>query len=106
MVGVLSGGRMAGTARLLSALALTGLTPISVSAQRPADTQATPGQSESVPAPLFAPPANAPVHFGPPPTEPGMRPAPIDLPTALRLANTRAIDIDVASARIRVASAL
>jgi outer membrane protein TolC len=50
--------------------------------------------------------APGPVEFIPPAPNSGLRPFPINLPTALRLGNTRAIDIDAAAARLAVAVAL
>jgi outer membrane protein TolC len=41
-----------------------------------------------------------------PETDPGFCPLPIDLPTALRLANARAVDIAAAAERVQVATAL
>ncbi len=49
--------------------------------------------------------AVSPVPFRPPAAEPGDKPLPINLPTALRLANAQAIDIAMASQRIRLAAA-
>jgi outer membrane protein TolC len=43
--------------------------------------------------------------FAPPAVDPGLRPLPINLPTALQLARVRPIDITVASQRLRVAAA-
>src|SRR6516165_5179998 len=40
-----------------------------------------------------------------PAPDPGLRPLPIDLPSALRLANVRAIDVLAAAERVRVAEA-
>jgi outer membrane protein TolC len=40
-----------------------------------------------------------------PSTDPGIRPLPINLPTALRLANANAIDIAAAAERVRIAAA-
>ncbi|HZY86617.1 MAG TPA: TolC family protein [Gemmataceae bacterium] len=56
---------------------------------------------ETAPAPRAAPPAP----FEAPAPEPGLRPLPINLPTALKLAGARAIDVAAASARLQVAAA-
>jgi outer membrane protein TolC len=51
------------------------------------------------------PKASPPVAFQAPPPAAGVQVLPINLPTALQLANAQAIDVAVASARIRVAAA-
>jgi outer membrane protein TolC len=50
--------------------------------------------------------APSPVEFIAPAANSGLRPFPINLPTALRLGNSRAIDIQAAAARLGVAVAL
>ncbi|HLJ92062.1 MAG TPA: TolC family protein [Gemmataceae bacterium] len=62
---------------------------------------------EMTPAPRSSPPANAntPEPFSAPSLAPCDKPLPIDLATALQLANSRALDIALASQRIRVAAA-
>jgi outer membrane protein TolC len=50
-------------------------------------------------------PATPPITVAPPSPEAGERPLPINLPTALELANARAIDIALASQRIQIAAA-
>jgi outer membrane protein TolC len=77
---------------------------VRATARQPEGHASTPAAPIDPGPALFAAPSQAEV-FTPPPTDPGLRPLPIDLPTALRLANTRAIDIDAAAARLRVASA-
>src|SRR5262245_10822624 len=57
------------------------------------------------PRPLPATPCSPPVPFAPPAQGPCDRPLPINLPTALALANVRPIDIAIASQRIQVAAA-
>jgi outer membrane protein TolC len=57
---------------------------------------------ETAPAPR---PDPAPDHFVPPAPWPCDRPLPINLPTALKLANVQNLDIVIASERIRVAAA-
>src|SRR5262249_47310405 len=47
----------------------------------------------------------APVAYAMPPTMAGDRPLPINLPTALRLANASPLDIGIAQERIRTAAA-
>ncbi len=50
-------------------------------------------------------PTAAPVAYVPPPAGSGDRPLPINLPTALRLANASPLDIGIAAERIRTAAA-
>jgi outer membrane protein TolC len=91
--------------RLFQGLLASLLASASASAGPP---DANPSNTEPAPAPgpaLFAVPAQGSVPFTAPPTDPGLRPLPIDLPTALRLANARAIDIAAATARLRIAFA-
>jgi outer membrane protein TolC len=52
------------------------------------------------------PPAPEPPILPAPETDRGLSPLPIDLPTALKLANARAVDVAAAAARVQVASAL
>jgi outer membrane protein TolC len=51
------------------------------------------------------PAAPSPVEFHAPAPDPGLRPLPINLPTALRLAGANAIDIAAAGERVRIAAA-
>src|SRR5579883_1517624 len=51
------------------------------------------------------PPTPAPATVALPPLVDGQKPYPINLPTALQLANARAIDIALASERFRIAAA-
>ena len=71
------------------------------------------GPQETVPALSTAliPPVTQPAAAGPdvpvlPAPQPDNRPLPINLPTALHLANVRAVDIEAAGARMRVAAAV
>lgn len=67
---------------------------------------ATPEAPPQLGAPdLFARSATAPESLKPPPTDPRMRPLPVDLSTALRLANARAVDIAAAAAGLKAAAA-
>ncbi len=50
--------------------------------------------------------AARPIPFTAPPTDAGLRPLSIDLPSALRLSNARAVDVEAANARLQVAGAL
>jgi outer membrane protein TolC len=64
------------------------------------------GQEPAPPlAPLQIPACTPPVPFTPPAPSAYDRPLPINLPTALRLAGARPLDIAAAAARIRVAAA-
>ena len=90
---------------LLAALAASGLAALRADGRQPPTRTSEPAVPTDPGPALFAP-VSQPAAFPPPPIDPGLRPMPIDLPTALRLANTRAIDIDAAAARLRVASAL
>jgi outer membrane protein TolC len=54
---------------------------------------------------LLTGPATAPVEFHAPAPEKGERPLPINLPTALKLANVQAVDIAAASERLQIAAA-
>jgi outer membrane protein TolC len=67
------------------------------------------GRAQPPDAPPSAPPVTpaeaGPVAFTPPATDPGLRPLPINLPTALQLADARAVDIAAAAERVRVAVA-
>ena len=58
------------------------------------------GTAESEPQP------EAPRLPAAPPTEPEDRPLPINLPTALKLANVRAVDVAAAAERVQVAAAV
>lgn len=62
---------------------------------------------EQAPPPRLSVPvvSKPPVQFSPPAPAPGDRPLPINLPTALRLANASPLDIALASERVRVAAA-
>src|SRR5690242_258622 len=66
---------------------------------------ALPGLAQDAPAPM---PASAPpppgVHSAPPVSDTD-KPLPINLPTALQLVNARALDVAIASERIRVSAA-
>lgn len=65
-----------------------------------------PGPPEPLPTPRSAPTSAAPpVSLAPPAPDASDRPLPINLPTALQLADVRPIDIAVASERVRVAAA-
>jgi outer membrane protein TolC len=58
------------------------------------------------PTPLRLAPAAPAAPFTPPAVAPEGRPLPINLPTALRLANVRAVDVAAAAERVRVAAAV
>jgi outer membrane protein TolC len=63
-------------------------------------------QEEALPPkPAQVSPTTPPIPFAPPTPDSGDRPLPINLPTALGLANARAIDISLASQRVQVAAA-
>ena len=64
------------------------------------------GQQElPIPSPLHASGESPPVAIQPPAPAPSDKPLPINLPTALQLGNIRAIDVQVAAERIRLAAA-
>src|ERR1051326_8967515 len=68
-------------------------------------TAADPPAEETAPAPRTLPACTAPIAITLPQAEPGDRPLPINLPTALQLAQVRALDITVAAERVRLAAA-
>src|SRR5260370_36326678 len=61
------------------------------------------GRAQEAPAP--SPSAPAGIAFTAPPVDAGMRPLPINLPTALQLAGTNPLDGAAASERLRLAAA-
>ena len=74
--------------------------------QAPPSASPQPQEEVSQPHALFVTPSPGPVPFTAPAPDAGLRPMPITLPVALQLGNARAIDIQAADARLRVASAL
>src|SRR6516164_4137030 len=62
-------------------------------------------QQPAMPAPDKAMAKQAPVNVAAPAPRPDDRPYPINLPTALKLASVRDLDIELASAQIRIAAA-
>jgi outer membrane protein TolC len=80
---------------------LTGLTAL-LAAVCPLSAQ----EQAPVPKPLLTGQTSSSVHFDAPAPDACERPLPINLPTALQLANVQAVDIAAASERIHVAAAL
>jgi outer membrane protein TolC len=74
-------------------------------AQPPAPAEAKAANELPRPFVPWASTAVSPVPFTPPPSKSGLRVYPIDLPTALELANAQALDIRAASARVKIAEA-
>jgi outer membrane protein TolC len=58
------------------------------------------------PTPVRMSPSTPPAPLAQPPLAPSDRPLPINLPTALQLANVRAVDVAAAAERVRIAAAM